>query len=75
MYRGTNRKQKNYFRTIISLYDIVCIKIAFVIMIVPFLNWIMVTITWRIKKVKQYLHASRCALKNAPGRSGSILIS
>lgn len=38
MYRGTNRKQKNYFRTIISLYDIVCIKIAFVIMIVPFLN-------------------------------------
>ena len=38
MYRGTNRKQKNYFRTIISLCDIVCIKIAFVIMTVPFLD-------------------------------------
>ena len=38
MYRGTNRKQRNYFRTIISMYDIECIKIAFVIMIVPFLN-------------------------------------
>lgn len=33
-----DRKQDYAFRTINSLYDIVCIKIAFVIMIVPFLN-------------------------------------
>jgi len=38
MYRGTEQKTKNYVRTIISLYDIVCIKNVFFIMIVPFLK-------------------------------------
>jgi len=33
-----DRKRDYAFRTIISLYDIVCIKYTFVIMIVPFLN-------------------------------------
>jgi len=48
-----DRKQNYIFGTIHSLYDIVCIEITFVIMIVPFLNCDNVIIGWCVKKVKQ----------------------
>ena len=37
MYRDITENKKNYFRTINSLYDIVCMQLTIVIMIVPFL--------------------------------------
>lgn len=49
MYRGI---EQNYpQRTIHALYDIVCIKIAFVILIVPFLNECKISISCQAKKV------------------------
>jgi len=42
----------NHFRTIISLYDIVCVKVVYVIMIVPFLGWYTISIPCVAEKYK-----------------------